>query len=205
MFELILGKYFSNFVSKIIILILKLKGVKIGKGVFIKVAPHLKINGKISNIIIEDNVKILGKIDIRNRENGKIIFKDGVIIEGDCRFVSAMDGVIEVKKNAIITKGAIMNGGGNIFIGENSIIGPYNIFNANDHKIDKNIQIRKKEFIYGDIVIERDCWTGGHVSIKKHVTLGKGSVIGAHSFVTKNTNPYSINYGIPCSERNVRS
>ena len=116
MFELILGKYFSNFVSKIIILILKLKGVKIGKGVFIKVAPHLKINGKISNIIIEDNVKILGKIDIRNRENGKIIFKDGVIIEGDCRFVSAMDGVIEVKKNAIITKGAIMNGGGNIFI-----------------------------------------------------------------------------------------
>ena len=93
----------------------------------------------------------------------------------------------------------------NITIGENSIIGPYNIFNANDHKIDKNIEIREKEFIYGDIIIERDCWTGGHVSIKKDVILGKGSVIGAHSFVTKNTNPYSINYGVPSSEKSIRS
>tara|TARA_B110000003_G_scaffold259727_1_gene279964 strand:- start:18 stop:635 length:618 start_codon:yes stop_codon:yes gene_type:complete len=205
MLELILGKYFNNFISKIIILILKFKGIKIGKGVFIKKPPDLKINGKISNIIIGDNVEILGKIDIRNRENGKIIFQDGVIIEGDCRFVAAMKGIIEVKKNTIITKGAIMNGGGNIFIGENSIIGPYNIFNANDHKIDKNIQIITKEFIYGDIIIESNCWTGAHVSIKKDVTLGKGSVIGAHSFVTKNTNPYSINYGIPSTERAVRS
>ena len=63
-----------------------------------------------------------------------------------------------------------MNGGGNIYIGEDSIIGPYNVINANDHKIDLNLKIIDREFIYGNIVVDKGCWTGAFVSIKKMYT-----------------------------------
>ena len=56
------------------------------------------------------------------------------------------------------------------FILEDSIIGPYNVINANDHKIDLNLKIIDREFIYGNIVVDKGCWTGAFVSIKKNYT-----------------------------------
>lgn len=197
MLDLIFGKYYRILISHILILILKLKGINIGKGVYIKYAPELKINGRYSNIFIEDNVKILGKIDIRNRENGKIIFKNNCIIENNCRIVSPNDAVIEIGSKTIVCQGTVINGGGNVYIGKNCIIGPFNVMNANDHKVGSKDQIIKREFIYGDVKIEDDCWTGSFVGIKLNVVLKKGSVIGSHSLVTKDTLENSINFGVP--------
>ena len=52
-------------------------------------------------------------------------------------------------------------------------------------------------FIYADVVIEDDVWLGANVCINKGVVLKKGSIIGANAVVTKNTEPYSINVGVP--------
>ena len=120
----------SKIKSLFLILILKLIGIKINISSYIKNFPYLKINGKAENIFIGKNVQILGKIDLRNRENGKITIQDNVSIEGECRFVAAREGEIVIGENTIITKGAIINGGGNIYIGSNCILGPYNVINA---------------------------------------------------------------------------
>lgn len=191
--------------SWVIKIILKFIGLKVGKSFVCYSMPDLKINGKSKNIQIGDNVTFKGKIDLRNREDGIIIINNNVTIEENVRIVSARNGKVEIGNNTIITKGTIMNGGGNIFIGEDSIIGPYNVINANDHKTDLNLKIIHREFIYGDIVVDKGCWTGAFVSIKKGVHIEENSVIGAHSFVTKNTEKNSINYGIPCKKARNRS
>jgi acetyltransferase-like isoleucine patch superfamily enzyme len=49
----------------------------------------------------------------------------------------------------------------------------------------------------GDVHIEDDVWIGEFVSIMPGVTIGKGSVIGATSVVTKSIPEYSIAVGIP--------
>lgn len=183
--------------SWVIKIILKFIGLKIGKSFICYSIPDLKINGKSENIIIGDNVTFKGKVGLRNRENGIIRIDDKVTVEENVRIVTARDGKIEIGKNTIIALGTIMNGGGNIKIGEDSIIGPYNVINANDHKIDLNLKIIDREFIYGDIIIDKGCWTGAFVSIKKDVHIEENSVIGAHSFVTKDTEKNSINFGIP--------
>ena len=95
-----------NKISKVksffLILILKLIGIKIDISSYVKNFPHLKINGKTKNIFIGKNVQILGKIDLRNRENGKITIQDNVSIEGECRFVAAREGEIVIGENTII-------------------------------------------------------------------------------------------------------
>lgn len=46
-------------------------------------------------------------------------------------------------------------------------------------------------------VIEADCWIGSRVTIMEGVRIGRGSVVGAASIVTKSIPPYSIAVGSP--------
>lgn len=48
------------------------------------------------------------------------------------------------------------------------------------------------------VAIEDGCWLGGGVIVLPGVTIGRGSVIGAGSVVTKNIPPDSLAVGNPC-------
>jgi acetyltransferase-like isoleucine patch superfamily enzyme len=45
--------------------------------------------------------------------------------------------------------------------------------------------------------IEDDCWVGWGTVIRRGVTIGKGSIVGANSVVTKDIPPYSVAVGTP--------
>ena len=55
----------------------------------------------------------------------------------------------------------------------------------------------------GGIRIEDDCWIGAGAIILTGVTIGKGSVVGAGSVVTKDVEPYTILVGNPA--RKIRT
>ena len=189
--------------SKIIIIFLKTLGIKISFKAKIYNFPKLKIRGDAKNIII-GKVLILGEIDLRNRESGKIIFKDGCRIESNCRFVSAREGTVQVGSNTLVTMGAIINGGADVIIGNNCILGPRISINANEHIFKKNKLINTQGFIHKDVIIEDDCWFGANVVINKGVNIKFGSVVGAQSLVNKDTEINSINAGAPSKKISER-
>ena len=49
----------------------------------------------------------------------------------------------------------------------------------------------------GPVIIEDEVWIGERVCIMPNVTIGRHSVIGANSVVTKNIPPYSVAVGSP--------
>lgn len=197
---LMTNKKYWKLHSWFIKIILRCYGIEIGKKFYIEGVPKLKIRGLANNIIIGNNVSVLGDIDLRNREDGKIVFEDDVTIEGNCRFVSAREGTIRVGKGSIVTAFAIINGGEDIIIGEQCIIGPRASINANDHLFDRSKKIREQGFTHAPIFIEDDCWLAANVTIMKGVRLRKGSIIGANAVVTKDTEEYSINGGVPAQK-----
>lgn len=52
--------------------------------------------------------------------------------------------------------------------------------------------------------IQDDCWLGTHAVICPGVTIGKGSVIGANSVVTRDVPPYSVVAGSPARRIGTR-
>src|SRR4051812_7108486 len=92
---LLFGPRYWKLHSVVIRALLRLRGVKVGRGFYTEGVPKLKLRGKPENVIFGDNVSVLGDIDLRNRENGRIVFHDRVTIERDCRFVSAREGTID--------------------------------------------------------------------------------------------------------------
>tara|TARA_B100001057_G_scaffold500879_2_gene618494 strand:- start:3514 stop:4140 length:627 start_codon:yes stop_codon:yes gene_type:complete len=199
-FKLIFGDSVLKINSFVIKVILVLKGIKVGKNFYISGVPKLKIKSKLPNITIGDNVKILGNIDLRTRENGKIFFKNDTLIEEDCRFVSARDGVIEIGQGTKVCADCIINGGEDIIIGKNCIIGKNTSINSNSHSMLKKETILNQGFDLKPVIIGDDCWTGINSVITYGVTLKKGTVIGANSLINKDTEEYSINVGLPAKK-----
>jgi acetyltransferase-like isoleucine patch superfamily enzyme len=194
---LLFGSRYWKLHSAVIRFILRSRGLRIGTGFYIEGVPKLKLRGNPANVVFGNKVSILGNIDLRNRENGRIIFRDGVTIERDCRFVSARDGTIDVAEGSIVTAFAIINGGADILIGKQCIIGPRASINANDHLFARDKPVREQGFTHAPVIIEDGCWLAANVVINKGVRLARGTVVGAHSVVTKDTDEFGIYAGVP--------
>lgn len=87
---------------------------------------------------------------------------------------------------------------GRVVIGNNVMIAPNCMIVGGNHGIEKN----GKPMIYQNstekgVFIEDDVWIGANSVICDGVKIAKGTVIGAGSVVTKDTEPYSIYIGVP--------
>lgn len=89
----------------------------------------------------------------------------------------------------------------NLTFGSNIMIGPHLVIECDDHVFDEvgvtMFENRGKRKI-GSVTIEDDVWMGANVTVLKGAVVGEGSVIGAHSVVTKDIPPYTICVGAPC-------
>jgi len=109
---------------------------------------------------------------------------------------------IEVGSHTFINSGCTMLDGGHVTIGDYVLIGPSVSLYSVGHPLD--LEERAAGWEFGlPIIIEDHVWIGGDCTILPGVTIGRGSVIGAGSVVTKSIPPMSLAVGNPC--RVIRS
>jgi acetyltransferase-like isoleucine patch superfamily enzyme len=137
------------------------------------------------------------------------------------RFKTRMDVLpfnkFELGESSVIEDFSTVNNGvGPVLIGDhtligmsNVIIGPVTIGNnvitaqhvvmsgLNHGYSDINLPISQQKVKTLEIVIEDECWIAANVVITAGVRIGKHSVIGAGTVVTKDVPPYSIVAGNP--------
>lgn len=103
------------------------------------------------------------------------------------------------------------NGEKLVTIGNNVSIAPYVTLVtescANNGKVINEIPYVKEKLTKKEqIIIEDEVWIGANVTILPGVSIGKCSVIGAGSIVTKDVEPYSIYLGTPARKvKNLNS
>lgn len=197
LFGLIFGEKYLIFRSSIIKYFLIYKGIKIGDNFTILGIPYIKIRGKAENIIIGDNVFIAGNIDLRNRENGMIIIEDGVKFDSECRLVSANDAVLTIGKDAAIGPRCIFNCGTDVTVGEKVLFSGNVYINSSAHEIKKDFFVKEQGYYHKEVIIGDDVFIGANVVINPGIEISKGSVIGSNAVITKDTEEYSINIGVP--------
>ncbi len=109
-------------------------------------------------------------------------------------------GNLRIGENTYLQSGCILNPFvGSITIGANCMIAARCSFTPYQHGFaDIHRPMREQPLTSrGDIVIEDDVWLGLNVSVMDGVTIGKGTIIGAGSVVTKDIPPYVIAAGVP--------
>lgn len=104
---------------------------------------------------------------------------------------------IEVGDNFFANTNFVVLDGAKVKIGNNVFIAPnVGIYTAG-HPLDAEQRNEGLEYAY-PVTIEDDVWIGGHVCIMPGVTIGKGTVVGAGSVVTKDLPANSLAVGNPC-------
>ncbi len=137
-------------------------------------------------------------IDASGHQNNKIYLADEVSLNYGVDIKALKNTSIYIDEGTFIGPYVCIAGPGNIKIGKSCLIAAHAGIFANNHIYSDPTQIIGSQGVTRKgIVIEDDCWLGSGVKVLDGVTIGKGSVIGANSVVTKDIPPFSIAVGVP--------
>lgn len=162
------------------IIFIALRGVKIGKGA--KIGKHV-------------TTTFYAELDVGNSAYiGNLVrFEVGRLWE-HCRGLS-------IGEHIWISHGCLLQCAGRIRIGNNVLIGEYTSIRDTSHGYDNlDMPIRSQADVVGEIIIEDNVWIGrGCLILGKPagIVIGKGSIIGANSVVTKSIPPNTVWGGVP--------
>jgi galactoside O-acetyltransferase len=84
-----------------------------------------------------------------------------------------------------------------VTIGDNVMVAPNVTISTAGHPIDPEIRVTGQQFSL-PVTIEDNVWLGTGVIINPGVTIGRNSVIGAGSVVTKSIPANMVAAGVPC-------
>ena len=195
-------------------------------GSIIRAIVYRVILGKIGkSCLIENNVRLAipSQIFLGNRvfigeysyldpksNRTKIVLGNDVYISRLCRISSGSseeyNGEVIIGDSVHVGQNCFIDGTGKLKIGKDSMLGHNVVFLTGNHEFkNPTIPIRLQGGIPMPIVVGEDVWLGANVIVLGDVTIGKGSVIGAGSVVTKNIPPYSVAIGVPAKVISKRS
>lgn len=180
------GRYFYD------VEFFNVSNIEIGQSTSIERGTRIaarNITTKFQNIFIGDNCWIGRDVEIQTEYCSKIVLGDHVSIQDRCKLI------------------------GDIFIGQDSLLAPEVFMSSGDHYFSYNpyLLIKKQDSlvvtnssdffkISKGISIGEDCWIGKNVVIMGGVSIGRGSVVAANSFVNKKIPPYEIWGGTPAKK-----
>lgn len=84
-----------------------------------------------------------------------------------------------------------------IYVGNNVLFGPNVVLTSGTHPIEPNLRSKQAQYNV-PIHIEDNVWIGSNCVVMPGITIGKNSVIGAGSVVTKDIPSNVIAIGSPC-------
>lgn len=126
---------------------------------------------------------------------------DNVNVRPQIKFVNGSN--ISLGNNSGIGEKSFIQDIGKVTIGNDVLMGPEVMIFTSNHNTLRTDLIRNQKLNIKDVVIEDDVWIGARVIILPGVKVAKGTVIGAGSIVTKDTEEYTIIGGNPA--RKIKS
>lgn len=187
-FLISITNYFNQVGSSIMKLLLRLNGAKIGKNCFVSISSRIVAKSLIlgNDVIIKSGVKI---------KSPKVEIGHGCIISEDCYITGNSDFKLGntsfIGKKVRINLGKSVTIGKDVGIGENSAIWTHGYFPPADEGY---------PVTYKPVTIMDGSWVSTNIIILPGVTLGKNTIVGAGSVVTKSFEDYSLIAGNPAKQ-----
>jgi acetyltransferase-like isoleucine patch superfamily enzyme len=108
------------------------------------------------------------------------------------------EGFFRVGDKVVFGGSNTINGYLDIDVGDDCIFADRIYVTDFDHVYaDPGVPIRRQGIVKSPVRIEDDCWIGEKATILRGVTVGRGSVVGSQTVVTRDVPPMSVVVGNP--------
>ena len=162
----------------------------VGKQVHISHGKHIRC-GK--NVKFEDYSEIHGLCTDGIILGDNVTISRGVMIRPSSYYGGDCGKGLTMGDHSSFGPYCFVGCSGKITIGNNVMFGPKCSLFAENHVFSDTSQTIKSQGVSNKgIVVEDDCWIGSNVIILDGVTIGKGSVIGGGTLISKDVPPYSL-------------
>ncbi len=137
---------------------------------FKKCGRNLRVDSGVTilgfeNISLGDNISIMKNSYIYAHDGGELTIGDNFTLNSNSQLGASF---------------------GKIIIGSDCAIAPNCILRASNHRFDNpDIPFRKQGHTYGEIILEDDIWIASNCVITADTVIGRSSIIGAGSVVTR--------------------
>lgn len=159
--------------------------------------PFFRLWSRTANIYIHKNSRVSLRAVLDTRLGGQIRIGQRTEILPGVQ-IATYGGDISIGADCSINPLVVIYGHGGVKIGDFvQIATQVTIIPANHIFRDPTTPIAKQGLTTRGITIEDDVWVGSGARILDGVTVGRGSIIGANSVVTKSTDPTGIYVGCP--------
>lgn len=146
---------------------------------------------------VSKTVRLWGRAVVSNQ--GKLIIGERVRLNSTITPIElavGAQGRLEIGDNTFINYGVSIGALQLVRIGPNCNIGPYvNIIDNEFHRLEPHRRYELPDS--RPVILEENVWLGLRVIVLPGVTIGKDSVVGAGSVVTKDIPPGCIAAGVP--------
>ncbi|MCC7078272.1 MAG: acyltransferase [Acidimicrobiia bacterium] len=185
--------------------------LKTRPGVTVAGSPWLARPADISvagrgRIEIGEGLFAPGRVELQARDDGLLRIGPGCSLEVGARLAVACDAHLTLGAYVAIGPYDMINAfGGDLHIGDWSMLGPYVSVHTVDHgMVDDGTPMRLQAGTSGDIHIGVDTWIGAGAVILKGVTVGDGAVVAAGAVVREDVPARAIVGGVPAARIGTR-
>lgn len=162
----------------------------VGRNVQITHCRHIRCGKSVK---IEDYAEIHGLCSEGIVLGNYVTISRGTMIRPSSYYGGDLGAGLVIGDHSSIGPYGYVGCSGKIVIGKNVMFGPKCSLFAENHVFkDLNVDIKSQGVLQKGIVVEDDCWIGSNVVILDGVTIGKGSVIGAGTLISKDVPAGSI-------------
>lgn len=162
----------------------------VGKGVQITHAGHIHCGKSVK---FEDYAEIHGLCSQGLHFGDHVTIGRGVMIRPSSYYGGDLGAGLTMGEHSSIGPHGYVGCSGKITIGNHVMFGPKCSLFAENHVFsDTDATIKSQGVFQKGITVEDDCWIGSNCVILDGVTIGKGSVIGAGTLVTRDVPAGSI-------------
>ena len=151
----------------------------------------LLVNGIVSRIPFHVVRLLLYRIVLKKVGSNSSILRKVILREGN----------ISIGDNTIINQFCLLDGRGELIIGNNVDIAPFVKIWTVEHDPNSPHHAPVNE----PVIIKDNVWIASSAVILPGVTIGEGAVIAANALVVKNVSPYTIVGGVPAKEISKRN
>lgn len=134
---------------------------------------------------------------------GNVYLSDNLTLDDNVEVRNLTSEMLKIGTHTSVNRNTVIRG--KVTIGEHVSIAPNCMIIGTSHRFnDRSKLIQDQGFIIEGVMIESNVWIGANCVVLDGVTIGKGSIIGAGSVVTKSIPPMSVAFGNPCRVRRER-
>ncbi|ELP5730607.1 acyltransferase [Vibrio vulnificus] len=155
-----------------------------------------------SHITIQSGCVLRSGIELRATNNSILNLNRNVKLDKEIRIIATNKTTVNIGTGCKIGLGTVINGGGNITVGEKTLISGYVYLQSSMHEHTKDSDIIDSGYTYGDINIGKGSWIGVHSVIFPNVELGERTIVGSNAVVTKSSGNKSVLVGVPAKRVN---